>query len=138
MRATWLSARRLHTVLTGLSALDEHWLRTGPADEVYAALLSLPGIGPFTAHALLLRVLGRPDRAPLELQQHLTAAATIYGEPSPSPSELRDWYGPTVGWWAYTARTALDWIERDQRAAARSASAARAVAFWQAAQVPAG
>lgn len=115
-----LSARRLHAVLTGLSGLDEHWLRTAPADEVYAALLSVRGIGPFTAHALLLRVLGHPDRAPLELQQHLTAAATIYGTPTPSPTELRDWYGDTIGWWAYTARTALDWIERDQRAAART------------------
>ena len=120
-----LSARRLHAVLAGLSALDEHWLRTGPAEEVYAALLSLRGVGPFTAHALLLRVLGRPDRAPLELQQHLKAATSIYGSPSPSPSELRDWYGETVGWWAYTARTALDWIERDARAAARSLRADR-------------
>ncbi|MEV4513514.1 hypothetical protein AB0K00_31670 [Dactylosporangium sp. NPDC049525] len=121
-----LSARRLHTVLTGLSALDEHWLRTGPADEVYAALLALPGIGPFTAHALLLRVLGRPDRAPLEMRQHRTAAASIYGEPCPSPAELRDWYGATIGWWAYTARTALDWIERDRRAASRASRSSRA------------
>ena len=120
-----LSARRLHAVLTGLSGLDEHWLRTGPADEVYAALLSVRGVGPFTAHALLLRILGHPDRAPLELQQHLTAATTIYGAPAPSPAELRDWYGGTIGWWAYTVRTALDWIERDQRAAARAARARR-------------
>lgn len=117
-----LSARRLHTVLTGLSALDEDWLRTGPAEDVYAALLSLRGVGPFTAHALLLRVLGRPDRAPLEMQQHLNAATAIYGPPAPSPAELRDWYGETVGWWAYTARTALDWIDRDQRAAAKAAA----------------
>lgn len=115
-----LSARRLHTVLTGLRTLDEQWLRTGAAEEVYAALLALRGVGPFTAHALLLRVLGHPDRAPLEMQQHLNAAAAIYGDPCPSPGELRDWYGETIGWWAYTARTALDWIERDQRAASRS------------------
>ncbi|GIG52311.1 DNA-3-methyladenine glycosylase 2 family protein [Dactylosporangium siamense] len=119
-----LSARRLHTVLTGLSALDEHWLRTGPAEEVYAALLSVRGVGPFTAHALLLRVLGHPDRAPLELQQHLKAATSIYGAPPPSPAELREWYRETVGWWAYTARTGLDWIEREQRAVARAAAAA--------------
>ncbi len=117
-----LSARRLHAVLTGLSALDEHWLRTGPAEEVYGTLLSLRGVGPFTAHALLLRVLGHPDRAPLELRQHRTAAETLYGSPAPSPDELREWYGATIGWWAYTVRTALDWADRDQRAAARAAA----------------
>ncbi|MET7421279.1 hypothetical protein [Dactylosporangium sp. NPDC005555] len=116
-----LSARRLHAVLTGLRGLGEPWLRTAPAAEVYDALLTVPGIGPFTAHALLLRVLGHPDRAPLELHQHRNAAETIYGTPPPSPGDLRDWYGDTIGWWAYTARTALDWRDQDRRAAARTA-----------------
>ncbi|MGI5179092.1 hypothetical protein ACQEVZ_22445 [Dactylosporangium sp. CA-152071] len=116
-----LSARRVHAVLTALSSLDEHRLRTAPADEVYDTLLSVRGIGPFTAHALLLRALGHPDRAPLEMRQHLTSAESVYGTPAPSPAELREWYGATIGWWAYTVRTALDWLDQDRRAAARSA-----------------
>lgn len=103
-------ASRVREVVDGVAALDEHWLRTGPYDEVRRALLDVTGVGPFTAQGLLLRVLGRPDDAPLGMAQFEAAARALYGEPAPRPAELRAHYGPWVGWWAYLVRTALPWL----------------------------
>jgi DNA-3-methyladenine glycosylase II len=114
-------AARLHDVLTGVAALDEDWLRTGPYDDVRAALLQIPGVGGFTAHAILLRVLGRPDDVPLEMTQFTKVAAEVYGEPAPTPDELRARFGSWVGWWAYLARTAAGWLAADNRSGAASA-----------------
>jgi DNA-3-methyladenine glycosylase II len=105
-------ADRIHSVVEGLVALDEDWLRTGPYGEVRAALLAIQGIGPFTADGLLLRGLGRPDDVPLEMAQFTAAAKDVYGEPPPTPAELRARYGPWIGWWAYYARTATGWLPR--------------------------
>lgn len=110
-------AERLQSVVAGLAALDESWLRAAPYEEARQALLSVSGIGTFTAHALLLRALGRPDDAPLEMAQFVLAAQAVYGEPPPSPAEIRDRYAPWVGWWAYLARTALDWLPARQASA---------------------
>jgi DNA-3-methyladenine glycosylase II len=103
-------AERLHEVIAGVATLDEAWLRTAPYPEARAALLAVRGIGTFTAHALLLRALGRPDDAPLEMEQFTQLATRLYGAPAPSPAEIRERYGPWVGWWAYLARTALPWL----------------------------
>jgi len=100
-------ATRLAEVLAGVARLDESWLRTAPYEEAREALLAVRGVGRFTANAILLRVLGRPDDVPLELAQFTTAAAEIYGSPAPAPAELRERYGPYVGWWSYLCRTAL-------------------------------
>lgn len=113
-----LRARRLREVVEGVATLDEEWLRTGPYEEVRKALLALPGVGTFTAHALLLRVLGRPEGAPLEMAQFEDAARAVYGDPPPSPAELREAYGPSIGWWAYYVRTARSWQPEDALAAA--------------------
>ncbi|WP_238016472.1 hypothetical protein KZZ52_04065 [Dactylosporangium sp. AC04546] len=103
-------AERLLTVLSGLAELDEAALRTAPYEEARATLLAVRGIGTFTAHALLLRALGRPDAVPLERTQFTKTALALYGEPAPTPADLRRRYGPWIGWWAYTARTALGWV----------------------------
>jgi DNA-3-methyladenine glycosylase II len=110
-----LRARRLREVVEGVAALDEQWLRTGAYEEVRKTLLGLPGVGPFTAHALLLRVLGRPDGAPLAMAQFEDAARAVYGDPPPSPAELREAYGPSIGWWAYYVRTARSWAPEEAR-----------------------
>jgi DNA-3-methyladenine glycosylase II len=107
-------AERLHSVIAGVAALDAGWLRTAPYDAARQALLSVPGIGAFTAHALLLRALGRPDDAPLELAQFTIAARAVYGDPPPSPTEIRERYRPWVGWWAYLTRTASDWLPAER------------------------
>ena len=112
-------AERLREVLEGLAKLDEEWLRTADYDLARSALLAIKGIGTFTAHAILLRVLGRPDDTPLEMAQFTRVAAMLYGEPTPGPAELRERYGPWVGWWAYLSRTALSWTDDDPAPAER-------------------
>src|SRR5207244_3784509 len=103
-------AERLAEVFAGVAAFDEQWLRSAPYDEARAALLKVRGLGPFTAHAILLRALGRPDDVPLEMAQFTTAAEAVYGPDAiPTPGELRQRYGRYVGWWAYFTRTALGW-----------------------------
>jgi hypothetical protein len=112
-------------VLGAVAALDEDLLRHGPYEQARASLLAVRGIGDFTAHALLLRALGRPDAVPLEMEQHLHTAKAVYGDTPPSPSELRERYGPWIGWWAYTCRTALTWLEQDKKDRERAARGAR-------------
>jgi hypothetical protein len=113
-------ANRLADVLGGVAALDEERLRLGPYEEARAALLSVRGVGPYTAHTLLLRALGRPDAVPLEMPQFVNVAVGVYGDPPPAPDELRERYGPWVGWWAYACRTALSWLEQERRARERA------------------
>jgi DNA-3-methyladenine glycosylase II len=108
---------RLRTVIAGVAALDETWLRTAPYDEARRALLSVPGVGTFTAHAILLRALGRPDDAPVEMAQFTLAARAVYGDPPPRPAEIRERYTPWLGWWAYLVRTAAEWLPAQQVAA---------------------
>jgi DNA-3-methyladenine glycosylase II len=102
-------ATRVREVAAGVDALGERWLSTAPYAEARAALLAVPGVGSFTASALLLRALGRPDEVPLEMRQFRLAAEQVYGAAGPAPDELRARYGRHIGWWAYTARTALPW-----------------------------
>ena len=54
-----------------------------PYEEARQALLGVRGIGAFTANAILLRVLGRPDDVPLEMAQFTTAMAEVYGAAAP-------------------------------------------------------
>jgi DNA-3-methyladenine glycosylase II len=114
--------RRLTEVIAGVRALDEEWLRTAPYAEARAALLEIRGVGGFTAHALLSRVLGRPEEAPLEMAQFVAAARAIYGTDPPLPEELREWYAPFVGWWAYFCRTGLSWLDRTDGSSLRPAA----------------
>lgn len=110
-------AARVLEIVRGVAELDEEWLRTAPYDDARAALMAVKGIGPFTAHGLLFRALGRPDDVPLEMVQFRQAASSVYGDPPPSPAELRERYGDQIGWWAYTARTALSWLPEPAPAA---------------------
>jgi len=105
-------ATRLAEVVAGVGRLDREWLRAAPYAEARDALLKIRGVGTFTAHALLLRGLGRPDDAPLEMAQFTSVARALYGAEQPTPDQLRERYGTTVGWWAYLCRTGLAWLDR--------------------------
>ena len=118
-------AGRLRQVLDGVAALDEEWLRTAPYADARRALLAIPGVGMFTAHAILLRVLGRPDDVPLEMAQFARVAGALYGEPAPTADALRERYGRWIGWWAYLSRMGLGWLgqpasESSQRSRVRT------------------
>jgi DNA-3-methyladenine glycosylase II len=108
-------AVRLREVLTGIAALDEEWLRTAPFAEARAALLAVRGVGAFTADAILLRVLGRPDNVPLEMAQFTRVVEALYGDPAPTAAQLRERYGHHIGWWAYLSRMGLGWLAADAK-----------------------
>ncbi len=96
----------LITLVHALAELDDDWLHTAPYGEVMAELRRIRGVGEFTASAIMLRVLGRPDRLPLHLPQFSDIAARLYGPGTPIEA-VAERYGRYLGWWGYYARTAL-------------------------------
>jgi DNA-3-methyladenine glycosylase II len=63
--------------------LDTERLRALPQDEALAELRSLPGVGPWTAQAILMRGCGVADSLPLEDDISRTAVASLYGLAEP-------------------------------------------------------
>lgn len=122
-RRCGLSAPKIRTlraaaaaVLSGTCPLDA--LAQRPADEAHATLVSIPGIGPWTADVYLLFCLGHPDAFPagdLALQE---AARLGYGlDVRPGARELarlaeawRPWRGAaaTLLWGYYAHRKRRD------------------------------
>ncbi|GAA4207356.1 DNA-3-methyladenine glycosylase family protein [Actinocatenispora rupis] len=96
----------LTAAVHGLIGMDEEWLRTAPYEEVLAELRGIRGVGEFTANAIMLRVLGRPDRLPLHMPQFSEVATRLYGA-DVSIDAVAERYGRYVGWWGYYAKTAL-------------------------------
>jgi DNA-3-methyladenine glycosylase II len=96
----------LLTLVHTLADLDPDWLRTAEYGEVFAELRRIRGVGEFTASAIMLRVLGRPDRLPLHMPQFAEVATRLYG-PDTSMDDVTRRYGRHLGWWGYYAKTAL-------------------------------
>jgi DNA-3-methyladenine glycosylase II len=72
-------AAQLPPVVRGVAALGEPFLATAPYAEARAALCAIPGIGPFSAAAILLRGLGRMDDVPLAMKGFAEPARDVYG-----------------------------------------------------------
>lgn len=94
--------------------IDEHWLRTAPHAEVLAWLLSLPGIGPWSALFVLMRGLGRGEHL-FEFDGHnegflreiAMAAEKHYGPLGDSDlRRIAEHYGTWQGYWANYIRAA--------------------------------
>ncbi|GAA2157531.1 DNA-3-methyladenine glycosylase family protein [Actinomadura napierensis] len=99
--------RYLHGALHAWLETDEDFLRTGPFGEVKDFLLSLPGVGPWSANFILIRGLGRMDEMPLEKELR-AAASRAYGRPLTDAQleRIADGYGPWQGYWAHYLRAA--------------------------------
>lgn len=97
-------AAALPAVIRGVAELGEDFLRTAPYDDARAALVGIPGIGPFSAAAILLRGLGRMDDVPLEGPNFAEPARAVYGD-SFDPRAIRARYGTDVGYWSYYLKT---------------------------------
>ena len=97
----------LYRSLRGWAALDQDFLRTGPYQQVEQQLLALPGIGPWSATFLLIRGLGRMERAPIE-PSLLRAAARVYARALTEAelAALAAPYGTSQGYWAHYLRAA--------------------------------
>jgi AraC family transcriptional regulator of adaptative response / DNA-3-methyladenine glycosylase II len=84
--------RCVHAVATAVATGDVD-LRTGDPDEVAAALLALPGVGPWTAAYVRLRALGDPDTFP-ETDLGVRHAALALG----LPDRARDLAARAAAW----------------------------------------
>ena len=85
----------------GVAALGEPFLRDAPYAEAREQLLAIPGIGPFSAGAILLRGLGRMDELPWH-DNFAHAGRAIYGDRF-DPAALVRRYGRHIGYWAFYA-----------------------------------
>ena len=91
-------------VVRGVAALGETFLRTAPYPDARAALTSIPGLGPFSAAAILLRGLGRMDDLPIAHRGFAAPARAVYGATWDPRATVRR-YGPTLGYWSYYLKT---------------------------------
>jgi DNA-3-methyladenine glycosylase II len=92
-------------VVRGVAAIGEHALRTLPYAEAREALLDVPGIGPFSAAAILLRGLGRMDELP-SLRSFEDEARLLYGA-AYDPAAIARRYGKDIGYWSFYLKTGV-------------------------------
>ena len=109
------------TVVRGVAQIGEAFLRTAPYTQARDALLAIPGVGPFSAAAILLRGLGRMDELPI-LAMFEDAARVIYGAGYDEVA-IRRRYGRHVGYWSFYLKTG---VPRLASAAAQDSTIVRA------------
>jgi DNA-3-methyladenine glycosylase II len=98
-------AERVVTVVRGVAALGESFLRQAPYAEARAALLAIPGVGPFSAAAILLRGLGRMDDVP-DLGMFEPEGRTLYGG-AWDPAAIVRRYGSQLGYWTFYVKAGV-------------------------------
>lgn len=126
-------AKLIAGVVRGIAAIDptgglaprdqaspiESLLRTAPYVAARDALLAVPGIGPFSAAAILLRGLGRMDELP-PIRQIDDEARALYGR-AYDPAAIAHRYGAHIGYWSFYLRAGAARTRRPQPAASRAA-----------------
>jgi len=98
-----VKAERIAAVVRGIAAIGEDFLRTAKYADAKAALLDVPGIGPFSATAILLRGLGRHDENPV-LEMFEDEGRLVYGA-AWNEAALAKRYGDQIGYWTYYLKT---------------------------------
>ena len=97
-------AERIAAVVRGVAALGERFLSTARYTAAKEALLALPGIGPFSAAAILLRGLGRVDELPPSLEMFERDGRRVYGAAWDTEAIVRR-YGDQIGYWSFYLKT---------------------------------
>jgi DNA-3-methyladenine glycosylase II len=84
------------------------FLLSAPYGEVEARLRSIKGVGEWSATFILLRGLGRPDRAPLSEWRLAEAASRVYNNgkrmSADAIQQIAQQYGAWQGYWAHYLR----------------------------------
>ena len=96
-------AERIVAVVRGVAALGERFLRTARYAVAKDALLALPGVGPFSAAAILLRGLGRVDELP-SFEMFERDGRRVYGA-AWDPEVIARRYGDQIGYWSFYLKT---------------------------------
>lgn len=94
LRDLGMPQARANTIQRFASAVvsgDVDLTSVAPLDEAVTKLQSIPGIGPWTAHLIALRVMGNPDAFPASDLGLRRSAARLLGSPKPiSVSEVTE------------------------------------------------
>ena len=98
-------AQTITGVVRGVAAIGEPFLRTAPYAAARDALLEVPGIGPFSAAAILLRGLGRMDELP-PMRNLEADARALYGR-AYDPDTIARRYGREIGYWSFYLKTGV-------------------------------
>ena len=98
-------AEYLYDVTRNFLAVDESFLRTGAHEEVRDWLLSIRGIGPWSASFVMIRGLGRMEQVPPD-PAVVRAAEAVYGRTLTEDcfQQLAEGYGAFQGYWAHYLR----------------------------------
>lgn len=94
---------RVAAVVRGVAELGEPFLRTAPYAAAKQALLAIPGVGAFSATAILLRGLGRVDELP-SLAMFERDGRKLYGAAWDEDAIARR-YGDQIGYWSFYLKT---------------------------------
>jgi DNA-3-methyladenine glycosylase II len=102
-------AEYLAATVKAFNNVDEEWLRNAPYDDVYSWLTEIKGIGPWSAHFVLIRGLGRMERLSTIDGELAVAAGKIYtGKEEPMDEKdvrsIAEKYGKWQGYWSYYLR----------------------------------
>jgi DNA-3-methyladenine glycosylase II len=100
----------LRSAAESFADVDEGFLRTAAYDQVRAWLLRIKGIGEWSASFIMIRGLGRMERASFAEQRLLDGAAKLYGQGQPLSRDeverIAERYGAWQGYWAHYLRAA--------------------------------
>jgi len=95
-------AEQIASCVRGVAAIGEDFLREAPYADARDRLLAIPGVGPFSAAAILLRGLGRMNELPWN-DIFEREARSVYGE-AVDREEIEQRYGRQIGYWSFYLR----------------------------------
>lgn len=100
-------AECINAVAHAFVNIDEMWLREAPREQVESWLLSIKGIGAWSASFVLLRGLGHIEQLPIGEKRLLEAACRVYGRANLTFNDLPQLaapYSAFAGYWAHYLR----------------------------------
>jgi len=96
---------QIANVVKGVARIGEAFLRDAPYEAARDELLEIPGVGPFSAAAILLRGLGRMDELPsMDIVER--DARELYGDRYDAEA-IRARYGKDLGYWSFYLKTGV-------------------------------
>ncbi len=100
-------AECINYIARAFDRIEEEFLRNAPYEEVSNWLMSLKGVSEWAANFIMLRGLGRMEKAPVVDKRLIASAAKFYGDNIfHGISNVANQYGKWQGYWAHYLRVA--------------------------------